>query len=123
MQYFLKRITLKSIFMKRKNWILILLVAFCGATISESCKNKKKTEPTTQEEKKTDAPVEVSSDATLRVSVDNVIKEYEGVQADIKDGVVTLRGNIKQSDLQNLIMKIQELKPKKVENQLVIKVN
>ena len=109
--------------MKRKNWILILLVVLCGAMVSESCKNKKKTEPTTQEEKKTDAPVEVSSDATLRVSVDNVIKTFDGVQADVKDGVVTLRGNIKQSDLQNLIMKIQELKPKKVENQLVIKIS
>ena len=109
--------------MKRKNRILILLIVLCGAMVSESCKNKNKTEPTTQEEKKTDAPVEVSSDATLRVSVDNVIKAFDDVQAEVKDGVVTLRGNIKQSDLQNLIMKIQELKPKKVENQLVIKIN
>lgn len=109
--------------MKRINWIFILLIAICGATVSESCKNKKKTEPTVQEEKKTDAAVEISSDATLRVSVDNLVKAYDDVHADVKDGVVTLRGNIKQSDLQNLIMKIQELKPKKVENQLVIKIN
>ena len=109
--------------MKRTNWVFILLIAICGATVSESCKSKKKTEPTVQEEKKTDATVEINSDATLRVSVDNLVKAYDDVHADVKDGVVTLRGNIKQSDLQNLIMKIQELKPKKVENQLVIKVN
>ena len=110
--------------MKRINWVFILLIAIGGATVSESCKNKKKTEPTVQEEKKTtDAPVEISSDATLRISVDNLLKTYDDVHAEVKDGVVTLRGNIKQSDLQNLIMKIQELKPKKVENQLVIKIN
>ena len=72
-------------------------------------------------EENKDAPVVISSDETLRNNVGNVIKSYDGVQADVKDGVVTLRGNIKQEELQTLIMKVQELKPKKVENQLVIK--
>lgn len=95
------------------------MIATCSTTVSISCKNKK-TDSTTQQDKTTNTP-EISPDATLRTSVDNVIKAYEGVQADVKDGVVTLRGNIKQDDLQTLIMKVQELKPKKVENQLVIK--
>jgi osmotically-inducible protein OsmY len=103
--------------MKKINWLLILMIATCSSTVSISCKNKK-TDSTTQQDKTTP---EISSDATLRTSVDNVIKAYDGVQADVKDGVVTLRGNIKQDDLQTLIMKVQELKPKKVENQLVIK--
>ena|SRR5688572_28945029 len=107
--------------MKKIKWFLIPVIALFSITVSPSCKNKK-TEPTTQD-KKTDAPVEVSSDATLRSSVDNIIKSYDGVQAEIKDGVVTLRGTIKQDDLTNLIQKVQELKPKKVENQLVIKVS
>jgi osmotically-inducible protein OsmY len=106
--------------MKKINWLLILMIVTCSATVSISCKNKK-ADTTTQQDKTTNAPVEISSDATLRTSVDNVIKAYDGVQADVKDGVVTLRGNIKQDDLQTLIMKVQELKPKKVENQLVIK--
>ena len=105
--------------MKKLNWLLILMIAACSTTVSISCKNKK-TDPTTQQDKTTNTP-EISPDATLRTSVDNVIKAYDGVQADVKDGVVTLRGNIKQDDLQTLIMKVQELKPKKVENQLVIK--
>ena len=105
--------------MKRTNWLLILLITAIGITITPSCKNKKA--ETTEENKAGQTPVEISSDQTLRTNVDNVIKAYDGVQADIKDGVVTLRGSIKQEDLQSLIMKVQELKPKKVENQLVIK--
>ena len=67
------------------------------------------------------APVEVSSDETLRSSVSDVVKKYKGVEADVKDGVVTLRGEIKRDNLQDLIVSLNELKPKKVENQLVIK--
>jgi len=105
--------------MKKINWLLILLITATCITIIPSCKNKKA--DTTQENKAGQTPVEISSDETLRNSVADVIKAYDGVQADVKDGVVTLRGNIKQDDLQSLIMKVQELKPKKVENQLVIK--
>ena len=106
--------------MKRTNWLLILLIAAFGATVSASCKSKK-TEPTTTESTTTNTQVEINPDATLRTSVDNVLRSYDGVTADVKDGVITLRGSIKQDDLQALIMKVQELKPKKVENQLTIK--
>jgi ABC-type oligopeptide transport system substrate-binding subunit len=106
--------------MKKTKWLIVLIIAACSASVSISCKNKK-TESTTQEDKTKDNSVEISSDATLRSSVNDVVRAYDGVQADVKDGVVTLRGNIKQDELQTLIMKVQELKPKKVENQLVIK--
>jgi len=105
--------------MKRANWLLILLIAAFSTTVSTSCKNKKA--DTTQQDKTTNTPVEINPDVTLRTSVDNVLKSYDGVTADVKDGVITLRGSIKQDDLQPLIMKVQELKPKKVENQLTIK--
>lgn len=105
--------------MKRTNWLLILLIAAFSTTVSTSCKNKKA--DTTQQDKTTNTAVEINPDATLRTSVDNVLKSYDGVSADVKDGVITLRGNIKQDDLQSLIMKVQELRPKKVENQLTIK--
>jgi len=98
----------------------MLLIAAFSTTVSTSCKNKK-ADTTTQQDKTTNTAVEINPDATLRTSVDNVLKAYDGVSADVKDGVVTLRGNIKQNDLQTLIMKVQELKPKKVENQLTIK--
>src|SRR5688500_4815783 len=67
------------------------------------------------------APVEVTADATLKSSVDDIVKKYDGVQADVNDGVVTLRGEIKRANLQDLIISLNELKPRKVENQLVIK--
>ncbi|HET6766141.1 MAG TPA: hypothetical protein VFH08_02040 [Chitinophagaceae bacterium] len=105
--------------MKRANWLLIVLIAAFSTSVSTSCKNKKA--DTTQQDKSTNTAVEINPDATLRTSVDNVLRSYDGVSADVKDGVVTLRGNIKQDDLQTLIMKVQELKPRKVENQLTIK--
>lgn len=67
------------------------------------------------------APVEISADETLRNSVNNILNNYKGVEADINDGVITLRGDIKRSNLQDLMISLNELKPKKVENQLVIK--
>ena len=105
--------------MKRANWLLIVLIAAFSTSVSTSCKNKKA--DTTQRDKSKNTAVEINPDATLRTSVDNVLRSYDGVSADVKDGVVTLRGNIKQDELQTLIMKVQELRPKKVDNQLVIK--
>ena len=105
--------------MKKINWLLLLMIVAGSATFSVSCKNKKA--DTTIDDKSTNSNVEISSDETLRNNVNNVVKSYDGVSAEVKDGVVTLRGNVKQDDLQALIMKVQELKPKKVENQLVIK--
>jgi len=67
------------------------------------------------------APVEINPDAVLTTSVNEVVKTYSGVTAAVKDGVVTLTGDIKRSQLQNLIKSVQELKPKKVENKLTIK--
>ena len=106
--------------MKRITWLLPAVLALSISVISPSCKNKSK-ETTTQQDKTTnDPPVVINSDDQLRSSVSSVVSGYNGVQAEVKDGVVTLNGSIKQEDLQNLISKIQELKPKKVENKLVI---
>lgn len=67
------------------------------------------------------APVEINSDSVLSNSVNEVVKTYSGVTATVKDGVVTLTGDIKKAQLPNLIKSVQELKPKKVENKLTIK--
>ena len=108
--------------MIKSNWVLGFIIAVFSVSAVVSCKNKKAestTEGTTSNG--SNNSVEINSDATLRSSVNDLVKVYNGVEADVKDGVVTLRGSIKQDDLQALIMKVQELKPKKVENQLVIK--
>lgn len=67
------------------------------------------------------APVDIAGDEALKASVGDIVKKYDGVQADVNDGVVTLRGEIKRANLQDLIISLNELKPRKVENQLVIK--
>ena len=66
------------------------------------------------------APVEITADDPLKAAVNDAISTYKGVTATVSDGVVTLTGKIKRDDLQNLMMKINGLKPRKVENKLTI---
>ena len=66
--------------------------------------------------------MEVTDDAPLRSSTEKVISKYDGVQADVNGGIITVRGTIDDRDkLQQLIMELQALRPKNVQNQLVIK--
>jgi len=68
-------------------------------------------------------PVVINPDDALRTSVGQAITKYEGVQADVSGGVITLRGTIADRDkLQKLMMDLNALKPQKIDNQLVIKI-
>ncbi|MCV2484705.1 BON domain-containing protein [Flavobacterium sp. SH_e] len=67
------------------------------------------------------ATVVINSDTDLDKSVSKVVDAYDGVSATVVGGVVTLSGEIKKDKLQSLMQSIQELKPKKVDNQLIIK--
>jgi osmotically-inducible protein OsmY len=67
------------------------------------------------------APVTISPDDTLLKNVNDAIKSYPGVNATVNDGVVTLTGEIKRANLQKLMMSLQSLRPKKIDNQLTIK--
>ncbi|XZF13907.1 BON domain-containing protein [Chitinophagaceae bacterium MMS25-I14] len=67
------------------------------------------------------APVVISADDALKSTVAAAIQAYNGVQADVKEGVVTLTGNIKKTDLPKLMQTVNALKPKKVENKLTVK--
>jgi hypothetical protein len=53
--------------------------------------------------------------------VQRITARYTGVQADVNDGVITLRGQLKRDSLQQLMMDLNALQPKKIENQLVLK--
>lgn len=66
-------------------------------------------------------PVEVNSDATMMQGVKDATKDFPTVTANVNAGVITLTGSIKRSDLQNLMMSLNTLKPKKIDNQLTIK--
>ena len=67
------------------------------------------------------APVEITADEPLNRSVNDVVKDYKGVSAEVNNGVVTLTGDIKRDDLQKLMASIHSLKPKSVENKLTVK--
>ena len=67
------------------------------------------------------APVVITADDPLKTSVDATLKDFAGVSASVQDGVVTLTGEIKRADLQKLMMALNTLKPKKIENKLTIK--
>ena len=67
------------------------------------------------------APVVIAADDPLAKSVADAIKDYPGVNADVKDGVVTLTGEIKRPSLQKLMKSLNSLKPKKIDNKLTVK--
>ena len=67
------------------------------------------------------APIVVSADAALIEAVNAAIKAFAGVKAEVKDGIVTLTGEVKKADLKILMPTIQALHPKKVENKLTVK--
>ena len=67
------------------------------------------------------APVTIAADDPLTKGVTDATKDFPGVKSSVKDGVITLTGEIKKSDLTKLMQSLHSLKPKKIENQLTIK--
>lgn len=67
------------------------------------------------------APVVIADDATLNNSVNTIVKKYNGVEATVNNGEVTLRGTITRDNLQKLMMDLNAANPKKINNQLTIK--
>ena len=66
------------------------------------------------------API-INSDSTLVGAIKDATKDFAGVKAAVKDGVVTLTGDIQRADLPKLLQYIAASKPKKIENKLTIK--
>lgn len=68
------------------------------------------------------APVDIAMDEPLTAAVKDATKDFPTVTSSVSDGVITLKGEIQKANLQKLMMALQALKPKKVDNtQLVIK--
>lgn len=67
------------------------------------------------------AAVTISGDNKLNSDAATIVAKYPGVQAEVNDGVITLRGELQRSSLQQLMMDLTALQPKKIENQLVLK--
>ena len=66
------------------------------------------------------APVVVTADDPLMMSVNSAVKDHPTVQATVVDGVITLNGTLAKSKLANLMMTLNSLKPRKIDNNLTI---
>ena len=93
---------------------LTLVYLLLASTLFVGC-SKKSSNGTTP------PPVVITADDPLKASVDNTIKPYPGVNATIQNGVITLTGEIKRADLQQLMAALNSLKPKSIDNKLTIK--
>jgi len=67
------------------------------------------------------APVVIAADDPLAKAVADAVKDHPTVKAEVKDGVITLTGDIKKDELKKLMPLLQSLKPKKVDNKLTVK--
>ncbi len=66
-------------------------------------------------------PVVISADDMLKTGVTAALQEYSTLMADVKDGVVTLTGEVKRSDLPKVMQALSALNPKKIENKATVK--
>jgi osmotically-inducible protein OsmY len=62
----------------------------------------------------------VTPDNQLRDGATNALKKYKHVQSSVSNGVITVRGSLDKDDLSQLIMDLNALKPKRIDNQLVV---
>lgn len=66
-------------------------------------------------------PVVISADAMLKTSVATALQEYSTLKADVKDGIVTLTGEVTRSDLPKVMQALSALNPKKIDNKATVK--
>lgn len=65
-------------------------------------------------------PVVISPDEALKTTVAAALKEYSKLVADVKDGVITLTGEVKRSDLPKVMQALSALNPKKIDNKATV---
>ena len=110
--------------MKRKLLTPLLYAALFMAAIQlPACKGKKTETVTDSVAKDTvakPAPVVIAADDELVKNTKDATKDFPGVNAEVKDGEINLSGNITREKLQQLMMNLNELHPKKINNNLTI---
>jgi hypothetical protein len=111
---------MKKLFLKTG---LILSLSAMALNFS-ACNNNKVKETQTEVSNELDsinAPdIDITPDSKLENDVEVAIKGFEGVRADVEDGVVILTGQISRDRLPALMKAVNDLKPKKVDNKLEI---
>ncbi len=66
-------------------------------------------------------PVVSAEDTALLAGLGDALKDNPTVKFDVKDGVVTLTGEVKKADLPKIMQKVTALKPLKIDQQLTVK--
>lgn len=66
-------------------------------------------------------PDHTALDASINAALPDVLKDHSTVTATVQDGVITLTGEIKESDLQVLMEKLNALNPVQIVNNLTVK--
>ncbi|MBC7848532.1 MAG: BON domain-containing protein [Chitinophagaceae bacterium] len=106
---------------------MLIAGVLATALVGTGCKGKEKAkEPVVQPaadtpQQSTPAPVEISSDDELRNSLKDALKDFPGVNAEVKDGEIILTGTIERARLQVLMLALNSLRPKKITNNLTVK--
>ena len=66
-------------------------------------------------------PVVMSPDDSVKTLAMTLLQDYPMLMADVKDGVITLTGEIKKAELPNAMQALATLNPKKIENNATVK--
>lgn len=106
----------------------LFIASLCALLVTGyACKGKDKDKPVTTTTENTtpvtptQPPVEVSTDDALRKGVMDATKDFPGVNTDVKDGVITLTGEIEKARYITLKQSLDALHPKQVVNNLKYK--
>ncbi|NLY24682.1 MAG: BON domain-containing protein [Bacteroidales bacterium] len=67
------------------------------------------------------APDFSALDATINAALADALKDHATVVAQVKDGVITLTGEIRERDLPTLMQKLNALNPEQIVNNLTVK--
>ena len=67
------------------------------------------------------APDYTEINATLNAALPDALKDHPTVQAEVKDGVIILTGEVKKKNLPLIMEKVSALNPLKVENNITVK--
>ena len=67
------------------------------------------------------APIISATDQVLIDGLITALKDNATVSTSVNDGVVTLTGEVKKSDVPKILQKVSALKPVKIDNQLTVK--
>ncbi|WP_018612197.1 BON domain-containing protein [Segetibacter koreensis] len=68
-----------------------------------------------------EASVDITPDKDLKEMTDKIVSKYKGVEAGVSNGIITLRGEIKKDKLQQLMIDLNSLRPKRIDNQLAVR--